>query len=137
MNFVQNNVPQGSYQYRVTAVRMSCGTVVSSSAPSNVASVLAALPATPTGVGALAGPAAQQITVNWSSAQFAQSYQIERATGNANNFGNRVTVLADGSTTYSQAISNLTTGTNYRFRIRGVNSLGNSNWVTVGPVTAP
>jgi FtsP/CotA-like multicopper oxidase with cupredoxin domain len=131
----QYNVAQGSYRFRVTAVQMACGTPASSSSAA-VVTVLAALPALPTGVTAVAGPLARQITGTWNAANFAQSYQIERAVGNGG-FGNRVTVASNGSPTYTQTMSNLTTGTSYRFRIRAVNSLGNSNWVTVGPVTAP
>jgi FtsP/CotA-like multicopper oxidase with cupredoxin domain len=135
VNFTVNNLAQGSYQFRVSAVRMACSTVISSSTPSNVVNVMAALPALPTGVTA-AGTAVGQITVGWNAAANAASYQVERAVGNGG-FGNRVTVAANGSTTYAQAISGLTSGTNYRFRVRAVNGLGQSNWVTVGPVVAP
>jgi FtsP/CotA-like multicopper oxidase with cupredoxin domain len=133
----QFNVPQGSYQFRVKAIRMACGVASSASAASNVASLQALAVGALTGVTAQAGPATRQATVGWNAAANATSYQIERAIGNLPIFGNRVTVPSNGSTTYTQAISGLISGVSYRFRVRAVNDLGNTNWVTVGPVTAP
>jgi FtsP/CotA-like multicopper oxidase with cupredoxin domain len=135
-NLALNNLAQGSYQFRVRAVRMGCGVPTSSSAAVTV-NVQAIAVGALTGVTAQAGPATRQITVRWNAAANATSYTIQRAQGNSNNWGNTVTVNANGSTTYAQAISNLTTGTNYRFRVQANNNLGSTNWVTVGPVTAP
>ena len=132
VSYTDRNLNAGNYLYRVSAVQTACNTPVAASAPSATASVFALMPDLPTNV-AVTSTARGQATVTWTAANGAQSYQIERATGNQ--FGNRVTVTANGSTTYSQLITGLTSGTAYRFRIRSVNAGGNSAWVTVGPIT--
>jgi fibronectin type 3 domain-containing protein len=109
-----------TYYYKTTAINSS-GT----SAYSNEASAVPAPqpPPAPTGVVALSGDT--QITVTWSAASTATSYNVYRSTTAGSE-----TLLASGIATTSYTNTGLTNGTTYYYKVAGVNT------VNVGPLSS-
>jgi phosphodiesterase/alkaline phosphatase D-like protein len=118
-----------SYSYRVRAVN-AAGT----SANSNTISLLT-VPAAPSAVAATI-ISSSGFTANWSTASGASSYRLDVS---SDNFASNVTNYQDltvGGT--SQAVTGLSAGTNYSYRVSAVNTGGtgaSSNPVVV--VTIP
>jgi gliding motility-associated-like protein len=123
-----------TYYYRVRAVN-ACGT----SANSNVITY-ATTPGTPVAPVANAGTGATclQITANWASSASATSYALDVST--VNTFVSYVTGYQDLNVgnvlTYN--VTGLAGGTTYYYRVRAINSCGNSvNSNVITYVTAP
>ena len=92
-------------------------------------------PAPPTGLQATAGD--RRVTLSWTNPNDASitSYQVQQKAG-ANDWGDWSTITGSGATTISHTVTGLTNGTEYQFRIRAVNSNGNSPQSGIaGPVT--
>jgi fibronectin type 3 domain-containing protein len=106
-----------TYYYKVAAVN-SVGT----SGMSNEASATPfGAPAAPTGLTATAGNA--QVSLSWSSATGATSYNLYRGTTSG---GESTTAIATGITTTSYTNTGLTNGTTYYYKVAAVNSSGTS-----------
>ncbi len=92
-------------------------------------------PAMPTGLSATAGN--QQVTLSWTNPDDASisGYQYRQKAGTAN-WGAWTDVPGSGRRTVEHLVTGLVNGTEYRFRLRAVNSLGNSPPSdAAGPVT--
>ncbi|MDE2914099.1 MAG: fibronectin type III domain-containing protein [Paracoccaceae bacterium] len=92
-------------------------------------------PAKPTGLTATAGNA--QVALSWTdpSDSTITKYQYQQKAGSAA-WGSWKNITGSSATTTSHTVTSLINGTAYRFRIRAVNSAGNSPQSEVaGPVT--
>ena len=103
------------------------------------ATPLVQTPAKPVDLKAMAGNA--QVTLSWTDPNDSTitKYQYQQKTGN-NNYGSTWTDITGQSPITSHTVTSLTNGTTYGFRIRAVNSNGESpvsKEVTVTPVAPP
>jgi fibronectin type 3 domain-containing protein len=111
-----------TYYYFVTAVNSNIPPVPNESAPSaEVSTTPAAPPAAPTGLKAAASAAntvTPQVTLTWTGAPTATSYNIYRGT-----HGGAETLVATGvtGTSYTDASPALAFGTTYFYKVSGVN----------------
>ncbi|PAW79193.1 MAG: hypothetical protein B9S32_04365 [Verrucomicrobia bacterium Tous-C9LFEB] len=86
---------------------------------------------------ALPASNAGQITLTWSAASDAASYQVERSTSSLSGFLSVATVSAPA---VSYTDTGLTLGQNYFYRVRAINSISQSNYsalVSAKPYTPP
>jgi len=120
-----------TYYYEITGVD-SAGT----GAPSNEASAApaSAVPPAPT-LTATAGNT--QITLSWTTAAGATSYNVYEGTSSGGESGTPITTGVTGNT---YTVTGLTNGTTYYFEVAGVNSIGagaDSNQASATPVVPP
>lgn len=129
-DLVQGLNPSTAYRYRVRAVNAN-GTSINS----NIIEVTTS--ATPTGPSAPVAIEASSIsasgfTANWNAVTGATGYRLDVS---PDNFATFVTGYNDRTvSSISDAVTGLTTGTAYRYRVRAVNALGtsiNSNVIEV------
>lgn len=122
-NYMNTSLTNGvTYYYVVTAVN-----AVGESGNSNQASATPTgptVPPAPTGLTATAGK--KKVTLSWTAAAGATSYNIKRATTN----GGPYTVVASGITSTAYTNTGLTSGVTYYYVVSAVNAAGegaNSN----------
>jgi fibronectin type 3 domain-containing protein len=120
-----------TYYYEVTAANTS-GT----SAPSNEASAtpVASTPPAPT---LTATPGNDQVSLSWTAAAGATSYNVYEGTTSG---GESTTPIATGVTQTTYNVTGLANGTTYYFEVAGVNTLGTgtaSNETPATPVGPP
>jgi len=131
--YVNTGLTNGSaYYYKVAAVN-SAGTSTFSNEANATPSTASAV--TPTGVTATAGNA--QITLSWTPATGATSYNVYRSTTAG---GEGTTAIATGITLPTYVNTGLTNGTTYYYKIASVNSSGTSAQsaeTSAKPNTAP
>tara|TARA_Y100000361_G_scaffold87458_1_gene77702 strand:+ start:7751 stop:9679 length:1929 start_codon:yes stop_codon:yes gene_type:complete len=87
--------------------------------------VLAAIPGVPTSL-AIASASTSQLNLSWSSGGDTDSYQISRSTSSGSGFSQ----IATGVTTTSYNDTGLSAGTRYYYKIRAVNTEGNSAYTS-------
>ena len=117
-----------TWYYRIQAVN-----VVGLSAWSNTVSATT-VPLTPTNFRAT-NIGRTALTLNWNDVSANETgYQLQRRRVGANNWTTVVTTAAN-ATSYRD--TNRSPNTQYDYRIRGVNGVGNSPWVTIRVRTLP
>jgi FtsP/CotA-like multicopper oxidase with cupredoxin domain len=137
-----NSLTNGStYAYYVIAVN-TVPNPDQASAPSNTASVLVTLPLPPTAPTGLAGAAVRitgnnfqdSVTLTWTdTANNETGFEIQRSI--SANFNNASTFTVGANvTTFNQ---NVLRTSDYYYRVRAVNAVGNSAWSNVVLVTTP
>jgi fibronectin type 3 domain-containing protein len=87
--------------------------------------VLAAIPGVPTSL-AIASASTSQLNLSWSSGGDTDSYQISRSTSSGSGFSQ----IATGVTATSYNNTGLSAGTRYYYKIRAVNTEGNSAYTS-------
>ncbi|MBB5874299.1 lysophospholipase L1-like esterase [Allocatelliglobosispora scoriae] len=107
------------YRYRVRATN-TAGASPYSGITAVTTGAAGQLPGTISGAVTASGVTATSLTVSWTAATAATSYQLERCTGSA---CTGFAALANPTTT-SYADTGLSAGTTYRYRVRGANSTG-------------
>lgn len=122
-NFTDDSLSIGTdYFYRVKAVN---GTLVS--AKSTIQKLFFGVPSTPLNVQATA-LSASAIKVTWGDVANETAYSLERRKGASGTWVKVVDLLSD---TTSYLDKDLTFGTEYRYRVRATNVLGNSPYSEV------
>lgn len=122
----------GTTYYYVISATSSAGESANSSQTSATPVAPGTLPSSPSGVAAVAGNAA--VNLSWSASSGSTSYKVKRASTSG---GPYTQIAAPTTTTYSD--TSLTNGTSYYYVVSAVNSTGespNSLQVT-GVPTAP
>lgn len=115
--------PGGEYKVRCRAIRGS-----SVSEWSNYSSNVSTMPAAPSGITTIRAASKTSVYLEWSAAKTADSYDIEYATKKEYFDGSDQTTKKTGIESTQYEISGLESGTEYFFRVRSVNSKGNSAW---------
>jgi hypothetical protein len=126
--YTQTGLASGTYYYRVKAVS-TCG----ESGWRNGAAVTVSLCSAPAAPGSISYPSTSSsgsFTVSWDAVDGAVSYLLERSTSSA--FSSPTQAFSGSSTSYSQ--TGLGSGT-YYYRVRALNSCGESGWTTGPAVT--
>ncbi len=134
-NFVSYNdaglTPNATYRYRIEAINAVAG-----GAYSNVAEKATSLPATPTGLGALA-MSFTRIDLTWTdNATNEDFYIVERCAGSCDASGTFVEIET-GLAPNAQAYSDLTvaSGQTYSYRVRALNAGGVSPYTNIASAT--
>jgi fibronectin type 3 domain-containing protein len=120
-----------TYYYEITGVN-STGT----GAPSNEASAAPATSAPPA-PNLTATPGNSQVTLSWTTAAGATSYNVYEGTSSG---GESTTPIATGVTATTYTVTGLTNGSTYYFEVAGVNSIGtgtDSNQASATPALPP
>lgn len=127
-----------TYAYRIRAVRNTDNITSAYTATASVNTSLTTTPLAPTNPVAV-GLYPTQIQLSWTDGAHNESgYQLERSTASGSGFS-LLTTLGAGANGYID--SNLPDGTRYYYRVRAINSLGNSAYSSVvfgiTPLNAP
>jgi subtilisin family serine protease len=120
-SYLDTNVTNGTTYFYVVSAVNGVGEGPNSSQVSATPSSVISLPARPTGL--TATPGDTKVTLNWSPAAGATSYQVRRALKKAGPF----TIIASPTGT-THVDTSVTNGTKYWYQVRGVNSAGVSQW---------
>ncbi len=98
-------------------------------------------PETPTGVSASAGTAAGTINLTWTAPDDGGSpitnYKVRKGIFQNNRWTWTTTAISIGSANTSYTVTGLQSGGLYRFRVRAVNSVGESSYSRVAQSRAP
>ena len=117
------NIGNGSYRYRVSAVNTSGSSVWRTGSTNCVVSIptQGSPPPQPATISYPSSSSTGKYNVNWAASTGATSYQLQRS----NNNGSTWTDIYSGANlTYAEIIGN----GSYRYRVRAVNSAGSSTW---------
>ncbi len=110
-----------SYSFKVRAVN----SIGNSPASDEVTATTTALPGKPAGVAATGG--VRQVALSWTNPSNASitSWEYQQKTG-AGAYGTWTAIGSSSATTTRHTVTGLANGTSYGFKVRAVNSIGNS-----------
>ena len=131
-NYTDTGLTNGTTYYYVVTASNAAGE--SGNSPQKSATPNPAPPSAPTNLTASAGN--QQVTLNWTAASGAVSYNVKRGTASGGPYG----AVASGISATSYVDSAVTNGTPYYYVVTAMNGGGespNSNQATATPSAAP
>lgn len=95
---------------------------------------VSSIPSTPTQIKHLRGTSATSVFIAWDAVESATTYDIQYATNMKHFEGSDQLQTINGITTTTYEKSGLESGKRYFFRVRAVNSQGESSWTTIKSV---